>query len=175
MDYTYDEQELKHYGVLGMKWGKRKAQSYENKASISRQSAKEWKEIGKYKSQKLKSKGKIDKAKKASAKYNQLAEKDKLDARMYEDKLKTEQRKNKFREERVRTHKSRSMGAHLVTNVLAGAYANRTYNSVIAAGGTKTGARIVTGLTGLGGPLAHLAVSSLYTKKAGNKTTAKRY
>lgn len=57
--YNYTD-ELYHYGVLGMKWGIGKP----DEAQIARESAKEWKEIGAYKADKLAKKGKIEKAKK---------------------------------------------------------------------------------------------------------------
>ena len=174
-DFIRDQfdNELYHYGVPGMRWGKRKARIYESKATNSRLSAKEWNEIGQHKYKKLTSAGKIEKANKVKAKYDEYAKKDRSDAKQYSQKLKTEQAKNKFRESRGNAYKSRSKGAKLATNLLAGPFANRTYNSVIAAGGTKNGARIVTALVGVGGPLAHLAVSALYTEAAGSKRTYK--
>ena len=167
-EYNYNySNELYHYGVKGMRWGHRKAQRYEGKARNARASAKEWDELA----ARAKSKGKMKK----SAAYTQAARNDRADAKRYDEKLKTVQKENKFRDSRRDVSKSRSTGAKLATNILAGPFANKTYNSVIAAGGTKTGARVVTALASAGGPLAHIAVGHVYTKMAGEKKTQKNY
>lgn len=167
----YNPTELYHYGVPGMKWGRRKARGYEAGAKRARESAKEWREIGQHKAQKAMAKGAKGQAKaqKILSKYNAKAEADIADAKSRERLLKAEQKKNKFREARGNAYKIRSIGAKLATNIWAGPFANRTYNSVIAAGGTKTGARVVTTLTAFGSPLAHLAVSALYTENAATR------
>lgn len=80
--------------------------------------------------------------------------------------------KQQFREARKEVSKSRSVGAKLATNILAGSFANRTYNSVIADGGSKLEAAGVTALAavlGGGTPFGHIAVSALYTKAAGDR------
>lgn len=168
--------ELMHYGVKGMKWGHRKVYRYENKARTARDSAKEWKEIGAYKSAKYMQKGRIDKANKVKAKYNSYANKDFADARRYEERAKVEKKKANFRDARAKVSKSRSMGAKLATNIMAGPFANRTYNSVKAATGNRTAAIAATFVTGcLGGPVGHLAVSALYTNAAGSDNLRKKY
>ena len=69
--------ELQHYGVKGMKWGKRKPRSYyADQARTSRESAREWDEMAKYAEQR-------GNAKKA-AKYRANAAKDRADAKAYE-------------------------------------------------------------------------------------------
>lgn len=168
--------ELCHYGVKGMKWGVRRAAKYADKARNARESAKEWKEIGAYKADKLRAAGKNKKADRVTAKYNKYAAKDRADARAYDEKAAQKQREAKFQEAQAKVNASRSRGSRLASNLIAGPFANRTYNSVLAAGGTKTGAKIATYATGLlGGPLGHIAVAHLYTKSAGERKTNKRY
>lgn len=74
-EYNYTN-ELYHYGVPGMRWGHRKAVKLANKASISRESSKEWNQMARY----AESKGKTKKA----AKYRKYANNDLKDARKYE-------------------------------------------------------------------------------------------
>lgn len=96
-------QELYHYGVKGMKWGKRKAYQYQQKASISRQSAREWDQIGKYQSSAIRSKYQKKyakdgdkewleigeaKAQRKEAKYKKYADQDRADAQKQAAKAK---------------------------------------------------------------------------------------
>lgn len=173
MDQVRDE--LMHYGVLGMKWGKSRVNSAVRKENNARESAKENYEIGRNKAKKLQAKGKDAKATAVQNRYKEAARKDLRDAEGLAQNVKQQKSMQKFREARADTNDSRSFGAKLATNLLGGPFANRTYGSVIAAGGTKTGARIVTGLTSVGGPLAHVVVSSLYTDSAAKKSTVKTY
>lgn len=173
-NYNYSD-ELYHYGVKGMKWGHRKAQRFETKAGRARESAKEWQEIGRHKASKYEAKGNTKKADKIKMKYDLKAAQDRADAKSYERRAKAKTAEAKFQQNQAKAGAARSRGAKLATNILAGPFANRTYNSVIAAGGTKTGARVVTGLVSMGGPAAHIVAGYAYTKMAGEKKTAKNY
>lgn len=168
--------ELMHYGVKGMRWGHRKAQQYESKARTARESAKEWSEIGANKANKLLAKGKTTKAAKVKAKYDSYAKQDRADAKKYEAKSKTVKKEASFQKAQADIGSKRSRGEKLVTNLVGGFYANRTFNSVKAAGGSNAAAWGVTVATGmLGGAIGHIAVSHLYTKAAGRDETRKRY
>jgi len=167
------QNELMHYGVLGQRWGQHRMAKYEQDAKIAKESAKENKEIGKYKADKANAKGNATKAEVIKTKYNDYAKKDLADANVLKRKAADEKVKNSFREDRARANDTRSTGAKFVTNLIGGPFANRTYGSVIAAGGTKNAARLVTALTSVGGPLAHVLVSSLYTEASVDKPTGK--
>lgn len=66
---------LVHYGVLGMKWGQRRARRYANKAKNAKASAKEWDQIASYQSKKGASSKKIDSYKKYATSDRSKAEK----------------------------------------------------------------------------------------------------
>ena len=91
-----------------------------------------------------------------------------------EYKAARKQGKEEFREARADISRSRSLGAKLATNVIAGPFANRTYNSVLASGGSRGEAMAVTAVSAfVAGPVGHLAVSALYTRDAGEKKSRK--
>ena len=168
--------ELYHYGVKGMRWGHRKAQKFEGKARTARESAKEWKEIGANKANKLLAKGKTAKAAKVKSKYDAYAKQDLDDAKKYSDKSKQINKEASFQKAQADIGAKRSTGEKLVTNLVGGFYANRTFNSVKAAGGSNAaawGATIATGM--IGGALGHFAVAHLYNKAAGRDETRKHY
>lgn len=158
--------ELYHYGVKGMRWGHRKAQQYESKARTARESAKEWNEIGKHKAAKLMAKGKTEKAERVRQKYKLNAQQDLADAKAYERRAKEKKRGADYQKKQAEVGASRSRGSKLVTNLLAGPFANRTYNSVIAAGGTKNAAIAATAIASTMPVIGHLAVSSMYRRAA---------
>jgi hypothetical protein len=180
MSFTQDyNAELYHYGVKGMKWGHRKAQpqsdlqkarsnvkaankaynkSYNDAYRYSRRHA-----ISQYtnKNRQKESDLRWDKAM-SDARAVNTAKK--------EYKQIKSQKKAEFTSARQNVSKSRSTGAKIATNILAGPFANRTYNSVIAAGGTKTQARVVTAASSiLAGSIGNVAVASLITREHMNR------
>ena len=161
--------ELRHYGVKGMKWGHRKAQKFADKAANIRKKAGDLDKTGRDKAAALRAKGKDGKADRVLNKYKEQADRVRIDAKAYDAKSKREQRKAKFQERQAKASAFRSRGAKLVTNLLGGAFANRTYNSVIAKGGSKNEARVTTALVSLLGPIGHIAVSAMMTRDAGDK------
>lgn len=125
-----NEDELKHYGVKGMKWGVRKADEYAAKS-------------------------------KAAKKFG-----DNSGARKFHNQSEFYKRYSKLNKKQADVKTARSKGAALATNLLGGFFANRTYNSVIAAGGSKWAARGATFAAGiLGGPfgLQHIVISEAIT------------
>lgn len=169
----YNVDELYHYGVKGMKWGHRKAQKFDNKAKIARESAKEWDEIGAHKAGKALAKGKTAKAEKIKMKYKLRADQDRADAAAYERKAEVKRNQAAFQKKQAEAGASRSRGAKLATNVLGGPFANRTYNSVIAAGGTRNQARAATAVTTILGAgtfgLGHVAAAAIINRTYGSK------
>lgn len=168
-NYYVTNGELYHHGVKGMKWGVRKKQYNKDFNKASKYSRRH--PISQYisKTARAESDKRWDRAIASAGKSNETARAYKNAKAEYKQTRK--QGKSEFKTFRKIVSSSRSTGAKLATNVLAGPFANRTYNSVIAAGGSRTGARVVTALTSYGGPLAHLAVSALYTSAAGDKKT----
>lgn len=172
--------EIKHYGVPGMKWGVHKVpDNYISRANTKRKAKLAAKTaytnaLSSGSSKKDAKKAMRDAAEKSIAAdkaYNQKTRAKKETARIKESIS-----ADNFRSARKEVGKSRSTGLKLVTNLLAGPFANRTYNSVIAAGGKESGAIAMTAATALlGGPIGHLAVSAIYTHKAGRRELEKNY
>lgn len=195
MGYVY----LQHHGILGQKWGVRRFQnadgSYtaagkkrygdgENNGRVTvRQANKIAFEARKdsFSKDRVKSKAgekvTIRQANNNARKAANMAVKAvKKSKPVIEDHtgIKNHVDKKEFRERRRDVSKSRTFGAKLTTNLLAGPFANRTYNSVIAAGGSKEGAVGMTAVaTILGGPVGHIVVSAVYTNNASEKTYRK--
>lgn len=154
--YTIVNGELYHYGVKGMKWGRRKA-----KAATA--DAEKYRNMAQRKADSLNAKGKTDKADLVKSKYEAKAQRAELKAKRLEKGA-------DFQKKQADVAASRSTGHKLATNLIAGPFANRTYNSVIAAGGSRRKAIAVTlAANALGGPLGHIAVASLYRHEASRK------
>lgn len=188
--YNYTD-ELYHYGIPGMKWGHRKAIIYEEKARKALDSAKKHEaKTKKYEAKSKKYEAKSISTRKPSEKYEAKAKKYEAKAKKresknvdsirlyekYEAKSKSKEKQAKFQGKQADVEKSRTKGSKFVTSILAGPYANRTYNSVIAAGGSKHKARAVTLATTIaGGQIGHIAVSALYTHESGKGTALNRF
>ena len=135
-NYTPSQDDIMHYGVLGMKWGHRKAIKYESKARTARQSAKEWKEIGKYKVQKALEKGKTNKAKKIEAKYDKYAKQDRASAKKYEKKAKNKYYDKATKKTRTAVEKM-STGKAVGQSLMLGSYGSLVYTSLRQKGVSK--------------------------------------
>ena len=165
--------ELYHYGVLGMKWGHRKAVSYSNKATTARGAASAWKQKARSATSERAASKYAKKANSFESKSNSYKSKSQKYTNKVNNIKTTKAKREAFVQKRKSVGKSRSLGAKIATNIIGGPFANRTYNSVIAAGGSKQAARgqaMVMGLLSYGtGGIANLGVSYLYKKGAGKK------
>lgn len=183
---SYNEQALAHHGIKGMRWGHRRFQNADGSLTPAGRHRYADNPKESRKTQRLKGErdAALERAKKTDAKanefeargnskkasfYRDLADFERIDADDYGSQLQKSQREDKFRATRKDISASRKTGHKLATNLIAGPFANRTYNSVIAAGGSRAAAAGITIAANLvGGPIGHLAVSALYTKSAGD-------
>lgn len=132
--------ELYHYGVLGMKWGRRKARTNVEKSNRAKESAKEWDEIANYKE----SKGR----KRAAAKARENAARDREEARRYSSKANKLEKKHMQRAGGRKAYNysaKESTGKSVAKSLLFGTYGTLRYNEARAKG-TVRGRAIVNGL-----------------------------
>ena len=132
--------ELKHYGVLGMKWGHRKARKNVEKSKRARESAKEWDEIARNKE----SKGKT----KAAAKARQNAAQDRADANKYSAKAKRIEQKHMQRAGGKKAYDysaKESTGKSVAKSLLLGTYGALRYNEARSKGAVR-GKALVDGI-----------------------------
>ena len=139
------EDELYHYGVLGMKWGQHRVRKNEAKAELSRESAKEWDEMARY----AKQRGHMKKAEK----YKRYASEDRADSTKYANKAKQIQAKHEKLAGGKKAYnytKKQSTGKALAKSYLFGTYGAMKYNEARSKGATRGRAAIDAILYGAG-------------------------
>ena len=139
------EDELYHYGVLGMKWGQHRVRRNEEKAKLSRQSAKEWDEMARY----AKKRGQTSKAEK----YTRYASEDRADSTKYANKarqIKAKHEKLAGGKAAYEYTKKQSTGKALVKSYLFGTYGAMKYNEARSKGVTRGRAAVDGVLYGMG-------------------------
>lgn len=164
-----EEGSLKHYGIIGMKWGQHKARQagksysykshttnkYNKKASTAKESAKEWDEIAKNQEAKGKTK--------AAAKSRALAAKDRADAKRFDSRAKLSAKLDKS--EQAFADKVTTGGAIAANLLLPGASsAAKSYSRLTGMGQSRTKAVIKTVI---GGQLWSSIEKAIYIRKNG--------
>lgn len=134
-----DRSQLAHYGVLGMKWGVRRARKLEDKIARNRSTGKkdieEWKEIGKYRGY---SKERIQKNIDASKRITQRKE------AKYQSKIdKIRKKESNFGGAAARIKKM-STGKALASSMLMGTYGSLKYQQARASGAKRGEAYLST-------------------------------
>lgn len=166
----HSSDELRHYGVIGMKWGKRRAQKYADKAKYARESAREWEEISKYQTQRLRAKGKDAKAAKREEYYKQAAAKDRADAQKYAEKSKAITAKHeKLAGKETYKRVSKASGGKTVAQALIfGTYGAVKYNQARTRGASR-GKAAVEGLLYQAGNAATSGILSIAEPRLNDK------
>lgn len=124
--------ELNHYGVIGMRWGHRRANKFAKKSSLAKASAKEWEEMARYKEKQ----GKAETA----AKYRKNAEDDRQAAAKYAGKSKAIKSKNIKRAGGKKAYDystKESIGKSAAKTLLLGSYGAMKYNEARSKGLTR--------------------------------------
>lgn len=131
-NHDYSNDYLQHYGVIGMRWGRRRALKYQVKGINARRSA-----------AKLDAKASVAAAKgntKKAAKYTQSAEQSRAEAKSYTDKGKAIQQKHIERAggQKAYDYSGRqSSGKTVVKSLLIGTYGTLRYNEARAKGASR--------------------------------------
>ena len=147
--------ELLHYGVLGMKWGVKKASKSGSSYEYKSHSTKKWEK-------------RANENKTIADVYdrNGLSK----TASIYREKAsrasKIATRSRQHDSKMLSIAKKTNVGSVIATNVLLGPWGNKTYSSVIASGGSKGAAVATTVLSGIVGltPVAGAIAKSSYIK-----------